>query len=390
MRIILVTGKGGVGKTTLAAATAVGAARRGTRTLLVSTDAAPSLADVLARDLGPEPLEVTERLYGVQLDGRRELQRSWTAISDYVREALGWSDLDRLPIEELMVVPGLDQLVALARLRSLAADARWDAMVVDCAPSADSLRLLTLPDVLEWYSERIFGPKGTMNAWMRRRMARTLSLPVPGDELVDSVNGLSEELSGLRSLLRESATTARIVVTPERVVVAEAQRTLTYLALYGYATDAVLINRVAGAEFASAGLAPWLSAEREQLDAIDSAFTPLPRTQVARRMAEPIGIDALLGVAAELYGEADPLATMADEPALEVDTRGDESKVRLLAPGIRDSEIALQRTTSGLVVTAGEHRRVVPLPDTLFDRPVVRAGRDGAYIEVVFGEVAHA
>ncbi len=134
-------------------------------------------------------------------------------------------------------------------------------MVVDCAPSADSLRLLTLPDVLEWYSERIFGPKGTMNAWMRRRMARTLSLPVPGDELVDSVNGLSDELSGLRSLLRESATTARIVVTPERVVVAEAQRTLTYLALYGYATDAVLVNRVAGAEFASAGLDPWLAAE---------------------------------------------------------------------------------------------------------------------------------
>jgi arsenite-transporting ATPase len=390
VRIILVTGKGGVGKTTLAAATAIGASRRGTRTLLVSTDAAPSVADVLAADLGPEPREITDRLHGLQLDGRRELQRSWGAISDYVHEALGWSDLDRLPLEELMVVPGLDQLVALARLRALADDGRWDAMVVDCAPSADSLRLLTLPDVLAWYSERIFGPKGSVNSWMRRRMARTLSVPVPGDELVDSVNGLASELSGLRSLLRESATTARIVVTPERVVVAEAQRTLTYLALYGYATDAVLINRVAGADFASAGLDPWLAAEREQLEAIDGAFSPLPMARVARRMAEPIGMDALLGVAAELYGEADPLATMADQPALEVDTSGDESRVRLLAPGISCSEIALERTRDALVVTAGEHRRVVPLPDTLCDRAVVRAGRDGAYIEVVFGEAVNA
>ena len=151
VRVVLVTGKGGVGKTTLAAATALRAASLGARTLLVSTDAAHSLADVLGMNLGAEPSPVVERLDGLQLDGRHELQRSWHIIAEYLRRLLGFTELDRLHVDELIVVPGLDQLVALARLRALAAEGRWDAIVVDCAPSADSLRLLTLPDVLSWY-----------------------------------------------------------------------------------------------------------------------------------------------------------------------------------------------------------------------------------------------
>ena len=234
MRVILVTGKGGVGKTTLAAATSLAAAERGVRTLLVSTDAAHSLADVLDCPLGPEPERVSGRLDAVQLDGRRELQRSWGAIAEYVHRILGWADLDRLQVDELMVIPGLEQLVALARLRSLSLLGHWDAIVVDCAPSADSLRLLTLPDVLQWYIELLFGDNGVMNSWMRRRVAKALALPAPDDDLLASVTGITDELSRLRAMLDEAVTTARIVVTPERVVIAEAQRTMAYLALYGY------------------------------------------------------------------------------------------------------------------------------------------------------------
>src|ERR1700691_1560745 len=155
-RTILMTGKGGVGKTTLSAATAVNAADRGSRTLLVSTDAAHSLSDVLGTALGADPILISGNLYGLQIDSRHELQQSWSTISRYLKRVLGVAEIDQLRLDELVVVPGLDQLVALARLRSLALSGEWEAIIVDCAPSADSLRLLSLPEVLQWYSDRLF------------------------------------------------------------------------------------------------------------------------------------------------------------------------------------------------------------------------------------------
>jgi arsenite-transporting ATPase len=386
----LLTGKGGVGKTTLAAATAVAAAKGGARTLLVSTDAAHSVCDVLDQPLGAEPVAVAPDLDAVQLDGRHELQRSWSAIADYLHRALGWAEIHRLQVDELMVVPGLDQLVAMARLRALVLDGSWDALVVDCAPSADSLRLLMLPDVLQWYIDRLFGDTGITGAWMRRRVARTLAIPTPDDQVLSSIEDITRELSGLRAMLGEAVTTARVVVTPERLVIAEAQRTMAYLALYGYQVDAVLVNRVAGEEFAAPQLEKWLAMERTQLECIDRSFDPLPRLRVRRRYAEPIGLEMLEEVAAELYAGLDPVARLSDQPALELATHGAESRVRLFAPGLVRDEIALERDGAELIVTLGEHRRAVQLPDTLQYQEVLRAGRDGAYLEVVFGEPAHA
>ena len=301
MRLVLVTGKGGVGKTTLAAATAVSAAKRGARTLVVSTDAAHSLGDVLAAPLSGDPVTVSPGLDALHLDGRRELERSWLAISDYLRRLIGWADIDRLHVDELMVVPGLDQLLALARLRSLAEQGRWDAIIVDCAPSADSLRLLTLPDVLRWYVDRVFGSNGVIGGWARRRVQRGLSIPMPGDEVFDSVADLTDQLQRLQELLTQAVTTARIVVTPERVVVAEAQRTLAYLALYGYAVDAVLVNRLLGPELAVPELQQWRNAQDAQILAIDQAFAPLPRLTAEYRQFEPIGIHALSELGREVY-----------------------------------------------------------------------------------------
>ena len=317
MRVILLTGKGGVGKTTLAAATAVAAARQGVRTLLVSTDAAHSVGDVLDRPLGAEPAAVAPGLDAVQLDGRHELQRSWSAIADYLQRVLGWAEIHRLQVDELMVVPGLDQLVALARLRALVLDGSWDVLVVDCAPSADSLRLLMLPDVLRWYIDRLFGDSGITGAWMRRRVARTLAIPTPDDHVLDSINDITQQLSGLRTMLGEAVTTARVVVTPERLVIAEAQRTMAYLALYGYQIDAVLVNRIAGSEFAAPELEKWLAVERAQLECIDRSFDPLPRLRVRRHCEEPIGLDRLAAVGDELYTGLDPALSSARAAALD-------------------------------------------------------------------------
>jgi arsenite-transporting ATPase len=384
VRLVLVTGKGGVGKTTLAAATAVSAAKRGARTLVVSTDAAHSLGDVLAAPLSGDPVTVSPGLDALHLDGRRELERSWLAISDYLRRLIGWADIDRLHVDELMVVPGLDQLLALARLRSLAEQGRWDAIIVDCAPSADSLRLLTLPDVLRWYVDRVFGSNGVIGGWARRRVQRGLSIPMPGDEVFDSVADLTDQLQRLQELLTQAVTTARIVVTPERVVVAEAQRTLAYLALYGYAVDAVLVNRLLGPELAIPELQQWRNAQDAQILAIDQAFAPLPRLTAEYRQFEPIGIHALSELGREVYDDVDPLGQLAAQPALQITTTARESMVRMPVHSSDRDDIQLHRVEDDLVVTLGTYRRSIRLPDQLRMQEVVRAGLADGHLEVVF------
>jgi arsenite-transporting ATPase len=381
-RLILVAGKGGAGKTTLSAATAAVTARRGARTLLVSADAAHSLEDVLLQPLGSEPVALDDRLDGLQLDGRHELQRSWGTIAHYLRRLLGVTELDRLHVDELIVIPGLDQLVALARLRALIDQGPWDAIVVDCAPSADSLRLLALPDVLGFYVDRLFGRNGALSKWARRRIERSFAVPVPDDSVLESVAAMSDELTALRAALDSGATTARIVVTPQRVVIAEAQRTLTYLALYGYDVDAVLVNRVPDPETA----APPSTSRRAQLERIDTVFAVVPRFTVHERSDEPLGLDALLDVGHELYAGRDPLDRLSDCKGLEITSRGNEPVMRLFVPGIEREQIALERVGDELVVALGTHRRSVLLPEALRYRDVARAGLDGQHLEVVFEE----
>src|SRR5262245_56575314 len=193
-RVVLVPGKGGVGKTTLSAATAALAAEHGARTLLVSTDEAHSLEDVLVQRLGPEPLPVAANLEGLQLDGRHELARSWLSIVDYLRRLLGIAELDNLHVDELVVVSGLDHLVALVWLRELVDSGAWDAIVVDCVPSVDSLRLLALSDVLRWYIDRLFGRDGRFNRWALRRIERTIAIPVLDESVVSSLADMTDEL----------------------------------------------------------------------------------------------------------------------------------------------------------------------------------------------------
>ena len=393
-RVVLVTGKGGVGKTTLSAATAVVAAERGVRTLLVSTDAAHSLEDVLELRLGAEPSAIITGLDGLQLDGRHELQRSWSSIVGYLRRLLGITDLDDLHLEELVVVPGLDQLVALVRLHELARSGRWEAIVVDCAPSADSLRLLALPDVVRWYVQRVFGRDGRLGRLARRHLERTLAVPVPDESVVSSITDMADDLAELRSTLDARSTTARIVTTPERVVIAEAQRTLSYLALYGYAVDAVLVNRLARAASGGQGAAPALgvngNGQRAQLERIDDAFATVPRLAVHQRPCEPLGPAALADLGHELYGGHDPLAHLAPRDALEITSRGDEPVVRLPVTGVERDRIELARERDELIVTLGSHRRTVLLPDALRHREVVRAGVAHNHLEVVFAGNGHA
>src|SRR3954451_8572327 len=304
MRIVLLTGKGGVGKTTTAAATALRLADRGVKTLLLSTDVAHSLADALDVPLGDEPVEVAPGLEALQIDTQGRFEQAWRDVQGFLIDMLSRGGVDPITADELTVLPGFDEVLALLAVRELAETGHWDALVVDCAPTAETLRLLALPEALGWYLERVF-PVHRRLAKGMRPLATILGRGevLPPDTLFEALLRLADELASVRRLLGDPrVTSVRLVLTPEAVVAAEARRTFTALALYGYSVDLVIANRVfpAGDDEWRQG---WARAQRSQLTAIRESFAGLPVRELAYRPAEPIGADALRDVAVALYGE---------------------------------------------------------------------------------------
>src|SRR5437763_13938294 len=296
MRVLLFTGKGGVGKTTTSAATAALAARRALKTLVLSTDPAQSLADALDVELGHAPTEIpcdgTAGLYGQQVDTQRAFEDSWREVQHYLREVLEQGGVDPLEAEELTVLPGADEVLALLELRAQAESGDWEVDVVDCAPTAETLRLLALPGALGWYMDRVFPRERRMVRTLRPVLSQLAGLPMPPDKVFAAVERLHDELSEVRALLVDPVTTSvRLVLTPEAVVVAEARRTLTSLSLYGYRVDGVVANRVIPAGSSDPWMQGWVSAQRRQLDGIATSFGTMPVWVSTYQPEEPAGAD---------------------------------------------------------------------------------------------------
>src|SRR5690242_21929440 len=320
MRILLLTGKGGVGKTTVAASTALLAARAGLRTIVCSTDPAHSLADAYDVALGDAPTRITDRLDGQQLDARARLEEVWGSVRDYVVALLDWAGADAVEAEELSVIPGLDEVFALADIREFATSGDYDLVVVDCAPTAETVRLLSLPDVLGWYMDRVFPAQRSVTRAVRPLLARVASVPVAGDDVFGAVRRFYDRLDGVRDLLTDgSVTSARLVVNAERLVVAEARRTFTYLSLFGYHVDAVVANRILPSELDHPWLEQWRTTQSAHLDVIADAFAPLPLLVAELANEEIVGAGALSIFAKNLYGELDESARLSHVEPLRVD-----------------------------------------------------------------------
>jgi arsenite-transporting ATPase len=385
MRILLFTGKGGVGKTTVAAATAVSTAAAGLRTLILSTDPAHSLGDAFDIALGDQPTQIADRLWGGELDTRARFEEAWTDVRDYVVDVLDWAGAGALEAEELSVVPGLDEVFALAELRDRASSGDYDVIVVDCAPTAETLRLLSLPDVLAWYMDRVFDSQRRITKLARPVMSRMTNMPVARDTVFAAVRRFYDRLDGVRELLTDgSITTARLVVNPERLVVAEARRTYTYLSLFGYHVDAVIANRLLPAALADPWFDGWKGIQAAHLETIESAFAPLPILAAELAAEELVGVDRLGMLAGQLYGAADPSAVLCDLEPLRVVEIDGSLVLSLHLPFTAKSDIELGRHRDELFLAVGPHRRAVVLPDALARREVVGARLDGDRLEVEF------
>ena len=371
MRVLLFTGKGGVGKTTTAAATAVLAASRGLKTLVLSTDPAHSLADAFDLPLGPEPSLVEDGLMAMQVDAQGAFERSWRDVQDYLRGVLERVGVDALQADELTVLPGAEEVLALLELRRQATSGRYDLLVVDCAPTGETLRLLALPEALRWYFDKVFPAQRRALKAVRPLLARVAT--VPEDGVFEAVTRLHAELTDVRDLLTAPTTSVRLVLTPEAVVVAEARRTLTSLALYGYRVDGLVANRVLPAGSLDPWVTGWVTAQAVQLARVEADVAPLPVLFSPYAAAEPVGPDALLAFANALYGDADPTEVVQGTELLVVERDADGFLLCLALPLAQLSEVDLARSGDELVVTVGGHRRLLALPSALRRCEVVGA-----------------
>ena len=386
MRVVLITGKGGVGKTTIAAATAIRSAELGHRTLVMSTDPAHSLADAFQVKLGDTETSVIDNLDAQQIDSQLRLEESWGPVRDYLTKVFDWSGLEGVEAEELTVFPGMDELFSLATVRDHVASGNYDVIVVDCAPTAETLRLLSLPDVMSWYMDKLFPVSKQVAKVVRPVLSRMSSLPIADDKVFDTVAMFYDRLDGIREILSDpDITTARLVMNPEKMVIAEAKRTYTYLGLFGYAVDSAIVNRVLPETVTDPYFAQWRQIQKGHLEDVTEAFADVDIRRLRLFDEEMIGIDRLRVVGDELYRDVDPTYRLSEGRPFRIEDEDDDVVLIVGMPFAEHDELDLVRHDHELIVTVGQYRRSIALPDSLKRRYVQRASLTDGELRVTFG-----
>jgi arsenite/tail-anchored protein-transporting ATPase len=394
-RTILYTGKGGVGKTSVATCTARACAASGLRTLVISTDPAHSLSESLGVELGSEPREAGDRLWGQHVSAQEEMERHWSGVQDWLGELFLERGLDRVSAEELTVPPGMDELFSLLRLQAAHKSGEWDSIVVDCAPTGETLRLLSFPDVARWWIEKVFPIERQFLAAAGPVVRSLLDIPIPSHAVFADIRRLSENLIEMNEILRDrDRSTVRLVMTPDKMVIGEAMRTFTYLNLYGYLTDAVIVNRVfpkdVGEYFAG-----WRKVQEEHLELVRSAFAPVPVLCAPYFEQEVVGAEMLDRLAGALFepgttgagstgGQLDPAAVLYASVTQELEVGEGQARLRVALPFTAKADVKLKKIGLELIVAVDGQKRTIMLPDALAGYRPTAARLDEGELEVTF------
>jgi arsenite/tail-anchored protein-transporting ATPase len=372
MRLILMTGKGGVGKTSVAAATGLRCAELGYKTLVLSTDPAHSLADSFDLEMGHEPIQVRPNLWGAELDALMELEGNWGAVKRYITQVLQARGLDGVQAEELAILPGMDEIFGLVRMKRHYDEGTYDVLIIDSAPTGTALRLLSLPEVGGWYMRRFYKPLQAVSV-MLRPLVEPIFRPVvgfslPDKEVMDAPYEFYEQIEALQKVLMDNTTTSvRLVANPEKMVIKESLRAHAYLSLYNVSTDLVIANRIIPAEVTDPFFQRWKESQEKYRQELHDNFAPLPVKEVPLFSEEMCGMEALDRLKEVLYpNNEDPSQVYYKETTMRIVSAGNnEYSLDLYLPGIPKDKVQLNKTGDELNIRIGNHRRNLVLPQAL-------------------------
>ncbi|MBW4654165.1 MAG: TRC40/GET3/ArsA family transport-energizing ATPase [Kaiparowitsia implicata GSE-PSE-MK54-09C] len=389
MRVILMTGKGGVGKTSVAAATGLRCAELGHKTLVLSTDPAHSLADSFDLELGHEPVLVRPNLWGAELDALMELEGNWGAVKRYITQVLQARGLDGVEAEELAILPGMDEIFSLVRMKRHYDDGDFDVLIIDSAPTGTALRLLSLPEVAGWYMRRFYKPLQAVSAALRP-LVEPIFRPIagfslPNQEVMDAPYEFYQQIEELEKVLTDSAVTSvRLVTNPEKMVIKESLRAHAYLSLYNVATDMVVANRIIPDSVTDPFFQRWKENQQQYRQEIHDNFSPLPVKEVPLYSEEMCGIAALERLKETLYGDEDPSQVYYKETTMRVVQGDGHYSLELYLPGIPKDKVELSKSADELNVRIGNHRRNLVLPQALAALQPAGAKMEDDYLKIRF------
>lgn len=389
MRVILMTGKGGVGKTSVAAATGLRCAELGHKTLVLSTDPAHSLADSFDMELGHEPRQVRPNLWGAELDALMELEGNWGAVKRYISQVLQARGLDGVQAEELAILPGMDEIFGLVRMKRHYDEGDFEILIIDSAPTGTALRLLSLPEVGGWYMRKFYKPLQGMSVALRplfEPIFKPLTgFSLPDKEVMDAPYEFYEKIEALEKVLTDNMqTSVRLVTNPEKMVIKESLRAHAYLSLYNVSTDLVIANRIIPEEVTDPFFQKWKENQQQYRQEIHDNFTPLPVKEVPLFSQELCGFEALERLKETLYADEDPSQVYYKENTVRVVEDKNQYTLELYLPGIHKEQIQLNKTGDELNIRIGNHRRNLVLPQTLAMLQPSGAKMEDDYLKIKF------
>jgi arsenite-transporting ATPase len=380
MRIILFTGKGGVGKTTLSAATALHSAKRGYKTLVISTDAAHSLSDSFEVQLGNTPKKIVPNLYGQEINAQEEIEKKWGEIKDYLTALFSSQGVNDIEAEELSVFPGMEELFSLMEIRNYKKNREYEVIIVDCAPTGDTLRLLSAPEVTHWYLKHIFPIQRTAAKAVRPVATRILPFPFPQDAVFEAMKRLTTQLAEMKEILEDSRySSIRLIINPEKMVIKEAQRAYTFFSLFGYSVDLIIVNRLIPDRVEDSYFQEWKSVQGKNLQLIEECFSPLPVFSLELYSQEIVGIPLLQKMA-----EADPVQIFSSQKPIAIAKLDGSFVLSLTLPFIEKKEVDLSQKGEELIIRVGPFKRNIILPRILLNQTVKAAKFDGDKLKITF------
>ncbi len=392
MRVILMTGKGGVGKTSVAAATGLRCAELGHKTLVLSTDPAHSLADSFDMELEHAPRQVRPNLWGAELDALMELEGNWGAVKRYITQVLQARGLEGVEAEELAILPGMDEIFSLVRMKRHYDEGEYDVLIIDSAPTGTALRLLSLPEVAGWYMRRFYKPLQAVSTVLRP-LVEPLFRPIagfslPNKEVMDAPYEFYEQLEALEKVLTDNTkTSVRLVTNPEKMVIKESLRAHAYLSLYNVATDMVIANRIIPDQVTDPFFRRWKENQQEYRQQIHDNFSPLPVKEVPLYSEEMCGLAALDRLKETLYADEDPSQVYYKETTLRVVQEQNQYSLEVYLPGIAKDKVELSKSGDELNIRIGNHRRNLVLPQALAALQPAGAKMEEDYLKIRFASL---